>query len=132
MPEHLNLQIVLEMLDWFEAEKSYKEIAEHFNISVNSVDYHKRKYNITNGNKDRIRIARLKINAELKESGNFTKDQYANQAICIPTKFYFHCHDCQFTGSENNIDGIKDHLSRCEQLKVGVRVFDLTGNKVDA
>lgn len=37
---------------------------------------------------------------------------YLKQKLCIPEKMYFHCHSCLISLSEDNPEGIIDHVKR--------------------
>lgn len=39
---------------------------------------------------------------------------YDKQENCEPRRIYFHCYDCSFSATENNLKGIKEHIKRCK------------------
>lgn len=106
---------VIELLTLLK-DHSEQEVADHFGITHQAVNYYKQKYGVpVNMGKKERNIIIDRIIAQLEKDGTepMSEKDYKKQESCIPKRFYFKCHTCGFTASENNIQGIRDHLDRC-------------------
>lgn len=108
---HLNSLEVIELLTLLKTE-SHTTIAAHMDISVQTVRFYKRKYCADSPQRIDQIVAQL-----YRESNEYMGIDYEQQEICIPKKLYFKCHTCQFSASENNIQGILDHLGRHRSIE---------------
>lgn len=96
-----------------------------YEMSPKELKYLKQKHQAYDS--DKINREIYKLENKLTGTADFPPRDYPKQKVCIPQKMYFKCFTCGFTGSENNIEEVQEHIGRCKPT-IGVRVFNLTAN----
>lgn len=98
---------VIELLTLLKTE-SENTIAKHMGRAQSTVHYYKKIYGaFTPEIIDRVIL-------QLQRDDMDSNIDYQKQFECTPKLIFFKCHTCGFVASENNIQGIRDHLDRCE------------------
>lgn len=103
---------VIELLTLLKTE-SENTVADHMGIAQSTVHYYKKKYDAFTPEI----IDRAILQLERENIGDVVETNYRKQAECNPKTFYFKCHTCGFVASENNIQGIREHLDRCDKSR---------------
>ena len=106
-------------------QQSFEEISEMYEIPVKQVKLIRIEHNAISEEKTRNAIRAIENKIAFKNSDLIPKRDIEKQNKCIPKKIYFKCYTCNFVASENNLDGITEHLERCKKSLESGMVYEV-------